>query len=300
MGNQNNGDRNMNRRKLIKAVSASGAVGGLGAVGTVSADETSDGKSKIKKEEVECKSEISKQAVETQAADRLLETINNPDYYIDDSVRVNIYIDDVLAGYNIQVPTEYGSLEIVYNDSNITHARIVLNRENIPGSVRNKIISNINWPANVSGVLTYDLSSDTIKFQREVNNGEERRINNAINRSDTPVGIGAESLVNSSNSYYVVKYTDEVYYINKDSFNIESKEKITSGGITILDSCGTKSSLCLIDIAMASPHCTVGSLACGISGPATVGCVVAMLSFCLPNVALVAVSGNCSYVAKNC
>ena len=67
--------------------------------------------------------------------------------------------------------------------------------------------------------------------------------------------------------------------------SITSSLRVSLGkGLTTQSTCGNKGGWCVVDIIMAAPHCTIAGAACGITGPATAACVVAVLAICLPDI----------------
>lgn len=174
----------------------------------------------------------------------------------------------------------------------------------MPKGQRKKVSAKVGWPEGTSGFLVLHDPSDEPTFTRSVTDEERRKLTALTGEDGAPVSIGAKATPRGSGAGateggYEVAYERKVYRIDRAIQTVESVEE-SSGDVSIQGKCVNKGSLCLIDIAMASPHCTLAGMACSITGPASLGCLTAVASFCLPNIALIYVSGNCSYVVKNC
>ena len=110
--------------------------------------------------------EVAQSAVETNAGRSLLDTLENPDYDIGEGSRINIYTDNELMGHLIQVPTDYGKLQVGYNGSEVTHADLLLNNENIPESLQDTISGEIKWPSDQMACQLFRAGTERIDFCR--------------------------------------------------------------------------------------------------------------------------------------
>lgn len=289
----------INRRKFAKLFAVSSGIVGSGLTGSAAAkgrDQT-----EIRKVEARAGRKRAQAAVGSDAGQALLDALDDPDYELQGSKLIKVFIDNDLFSEIVEVPTAYGDLLISYRNDAVIHGGLRLSRSAIPESMRNELAGDIAWPEGSTGILTYQ-APETVRFSRTVTSAESDRLESVTGRKAEPVSVGGRRTVGSNDGEFVVAYQDTVYTVDTAKGQITGTESTasSSGSVGIQSTCSEKGAFCVLDIIMASPHCTAAGIACGITGPATAACVVAVLAYCLPNVALVYVSGNCSYYYNNC
>jgi len=293
----------LNRRKFTKLVAASSAAVSFGFSGTAGADEGAD-RVTLKKVESDASRDQAETAMTSTFGQQLTSLVNDPDTSIDEAKHVELRIDGERVSHTIEVPTDVGTLKVGYDGKTPITGVFDLERDALPRGRRKKLSAHVGWPEGTSGVLTLQDPSDRPTFARTATDEERRKLTALTDGDGDPVSVGATATprglgVGATEGGYEVTYQNEVYHVDAAIETVESVES-TSGQVSAQGECVDKGSLCLIDIVMASPHCTLAGVACSVTGPASLGCLTAVAGLCLPNVALVAVSGNCSYVVKNC
>lgn len=330
--------RSVSRRRFAKLVGGASTIGATGLTGVASASE-SDEQIPIRKDKKDASDQHAVTALRTNAAKTLLESCGIVGVDTTDTSRessdhllvemgidqpetqiVTTYIDESLFIEEIQIQSAVGLLKIAYDgsveaeDSTVISGGIELNYEGLSQETREQIAGEVGWPNGTEGILVYNTDDNSVKFTRELTESEESRVSPAYGRENAGgtgsaesvrvISSGARRTLGETDGEFITASPNSVYSKDVTSGEIsETRRQPSSSGGAIhatREECGDKFTFCVVDIVMASPHCTLAGIACGITGPATAGCVAAVLSLCLPNIALIYVSGNCTFVANNC
>ena len=300
----NGSDKSINRRSFIGKVSASALIGSTGLSTTAVASK--EERIRIEKKEVSVSNKETRKNIQSDLVERLVENLKNAKIMVSKAKKHKIVVGEKEIGYTITVPTGVGELKLIFEQGTLVQANITLKRDRLHRSIEAKIESVRDWPENTKGHLRSVKNSEEVTFFRTISERENEKIRSLVKVQRDRASIVANyALPNTKkgkaeNTYRVLQ--KKQYYIlnNSASKVVETGEVLEKNNFTVLDDCTDKAALCLLDIGMALPHCGAASMACGITGPVTAACVVAVLGICGPDVALVTISGNCTYVANNC
>ncbi|MFC6728641.1 hypothetical protein ACFQDG_08320 [Natronoarchaeum mannanilyticum] len=292
----------LDRRSLLKVAGSTG----LGSVTLASNSFAKSGqdRTKIRKEETDASLDTVKSALDTEETQRILRSIDKSKIEMRDSSQIDIYIDEKQVGYSLKIPTENGTLSTTFVDSELKKAVVVLDRDSSNNT--RQLSRNLGWPDGTDALLAYEKSFGTTVFARSVTAAEKQQCLDLIGRSDDPVAIEAIRPQKGGSGEYRVSYPDATYYLGHNINKIREKEEIESsspGDITISGhgpGCVETGQHCLGDILASAPHFAAIGVGCSVTGLYSLGCIVIAADLLLPNVALIAVSGNCSWVVNNC
>ncbi|WP_152417884.1 hypothetical protein [Haloferax mucosum] len=216
-------------------------------------------------------------------------------------------IDGTKFGEYITVPSGVGELKIIRYKNEIIRAVIRLNRDALHRSTIAKIETAGQWPTGTNGHLTTSQKTSGVKFSRKPTDSEKQDIRELMKAKSSKLSIDVDhSLPDESTGSperrYIVVHDRRYSRINGSRTAITEEGTIgNNGGFSILATkCEKRAGFCVADIMGGFLGCTPGLLTCSITGPVAPGCAVALLAICAPEAALVAVSGNCSYIVKNC
>lgn len=304
MDKENSSGR-INRRSVLKnaatVTSLLGATGisGIGLAGAKRGDDEVE----VERNSSVVGAETVETLVETTIANRLLAAVGNPDYDATQARRIDVYLDDQYFAHVFEITTAVGSLTLGYEASRLRHGELSVERDELSKRTRKHVSKHIDWPEETNGVLTLAEGQESILFARGVTDEERGELSTFVGEEQIASAVGYQK-PGTNEAHYVVVTETSRYTVKRNLNKVESTDPLDgpSGGsdVGIQASCQEKASLCFIDIMMAYPHCATGAVACTITGPMTAACAAAVLAFCAPNVALVYLSGNCSYIANNC
>lgn len=296
---------NINRRCVLKLAGAAGA-GSILLTSTASAGEPRT-EVELRKEKQPASSEAIEATLKTDEVRRVLADIGDTEFRNDAATRIDVYLDDSQIGHSFKLPIQEGVLSVTYADSSLLKAAILLDRKS--GRNTRRLSRNIGWPDGTEAMLAYSKSLESTIFVRTVTDSERKRSLELIDRSEDPLTVEAIRPRSNGSGEYRVVYRDATYHLDQNLKHVERIERVedgtggASGGVSISGhgpGCVETGTHCLADILAAAPHFAAIGLGCSITGVASLGCLVIAADFLLPNVALIAVSGNCSWVVNNC
>lgn len=245
-------------------------------------------------------------ALESSVVHRLINTERNLQLNRKNAKKRIILANDSIIGETIRIPTEIGNLDIILEGSQPAQATISLQRNHLHNSTLARIESILDWPVETKGYLKSNRTENGVRFARTVSGNEDSKLRRVAELDSRVASMGVEyPLPGTSRNRPTVTYyaaQGSKYFVIDSSLEnvVEQRSFNPQGPSIMLTKCQSMAGACLGDILMAFPGCGVSFAACGLTGPVTVACVVAVLAICGPNAGLVAVSGNCSYIANNC
>lgn len=166
--------------------------------------------------EVSATSDEAQRALDATMTQEVLSDLNNPSTDLSNAVRVNAYRDDeILEGYGIRIPMEYGDLVISYIDGEINEANADLDRGSMPSSLRDDLSDSFGWPSSENGGLVNNTDLSGPHFTRSVTNAERDDVKSLIadydGRTDEP---GPMQVMNRDGGYYHSTYYNKLYHSN--------------------------------------------------------------------------------------
>lgn len=293
------------RRDLLKQTGISAIAAGSMFSSTASASsDTDQSRFEIRLQKVTSR-EVN-QAIESHVVQRLADDLKNLRFNRQEARKRIVLANKSVIGRAVRIPTEIGILDVILDGSKHVQATLALKRKHLHNSTISRIEAILDWPAETNGYLKCQRSEEGIRFSRTVSQSEELKLRKAAQLSTQEAAMGVSySLLGTSRNPPEVTFhavQDQNYFRFGPRLNdvIEQRTFGSQGPSTKLTDCQSMAGACFGDILMAFPGCAVSAAACGLTGPVTAACVVAVLAICGPEVGLVAVSGNCSYVAYNC
>lgn len=300
----------VNRRSFLQATATASSLIGVSGVASAGSDEIL-----LRNESRNASNDEIDRALSFAEVQTLLEEVGHPRLTRREAQRVDTYAGRRRIGHLINIPTEYGTLHSVFSDGEFSQTTIALSRGNARDKFR-RFAGGIGWPDDVWARVSVNRGETGATFYRGVSMEEQRRIQQTVGQESARTVISAsrelptgdksrdgERGTQVSGQYdalYAGSGNVKLYHIHRNGRKVLDVERIRDGRVSVQGYCTDKAGLCLIDIIMAVPHCAAAAAACGILGPVTAGCVVAVFGICGPNVALVAVSGNCESLVRHC
>lgn len=175
----------------------------------------------------------------------------------------------------------------------------------------------LGWPAGTTGTLVTDGPDHGPLFHRDATEAEVARATALADEdSEFLAMVGLVPLSDDPTSgavtvpgggAFVVAFEDATYVVDPAieavvrETTLESILDVDTGVLSkLVSTCDSEAGVCAIDVIMAVPHCTLATVGCGLTGVGALGCFVLLLSLCAPDLALIGLSGACTYVATNC
>lgn len=310
-----NGD--FNRRDFLRKSTTTTLAGSVGLSGHAAASNSGDGEGIVETKLTNISEEEVEEVLSADVVSQIINDVKGVTPKVEEANKISVSTKSEEIGHLIKLPAGIGTLSIIHEDGEPVQADLELDRENLHPATEAKINAVKSWPSGTTGRLRTTKLTDGIQFSRTLNKTEEKSLRELTGLNDGAVSMAAKyrlpnTVAGRSEVTYLVVQQPKYYKIRESSQSrrhsrdrrkkiVESGTIDNSEGISILrTTCEKKAGGCLGDILMAFPGCGVSMAACGITGPVTAACVVAVLAICGPELGLVAVSGRCGYVANNC
>jgi hypothetical protein len=161
-------------------------------------------------------------------AQSVLSDLNNPSTDTASATEVNGYRDgSSLVDHSINVPMEYGRLNIRRTGGTVERVTAELDYSSIPDSLINDPSDGFGWSSSEKGILVHDDSFSDPKFVRHVTESEENDVANTVSdydgRTDDPHGVVVRS---RDGGVYYAAYHDKIYHVNESTDDVVKEEKI--------------------------------------------------------------------------
>jgi hypothetical protein len=211
-------------------------------------------------------------------AQSVLSDLNDPSTDTTNATEVNGYRDgSSLVDHSINVPMEYGRLNIRRVGRTVERVAAELDYSSMPDSLIDDLSDGFGWSSSEKGILGHDDSFSDPKFARHVTESEENDVANVVSdydsRNDVPINMIA---MNNDGGFYRVLHYDVSYHV--DSTRSTVKEDVTVLGSQ--DECTNDTKGCMVGIGGVSISCGSVPIACAGTDISPflgdeVGCVLA-------------------------
>lgn len=216
--------------------------------------------------EVSATSKTVNEALNSTMAQEVLSELNNPSTNTADATRQNYYGDGQLDFVSIDVPIEYGKLQVGYNGRSLGGVIATLDRSMMPDSLIADISGDFGWPSSTDGTLLNTNSLGEPKFTRTATSSERNEVTTLVSdydiRDDAPGPVIAR---NNDGGVYRLLHYDKIYHVDSARTKVTSEEKIIGSP----SQCAVGISQCMATGTISIGVCGVGAAGClgGLSTP---------------------------------
>ena len=216
--------------------------------------------------EVSATSKTVNEALNSTMAQEVLSELNNPSTNTADATRQNYYGDGQLDFVSIDVPMEYGKLQVGYNEGSLGGVIATLDRSTMSDSLIADISDDFDWPSSTDGTLLNTDSLGEPKFTRTATSSERDEVTTLVsdydNRDDIPGPVIAR---NNDGGVYRLLHYDKIYHVDSARTKVTSEEKIIGSPAQ----CAIGITQCVATGTLAIGVCGVGAAGClgGLSTP---------------------------------
>lgn len=227
--------------------------------------------------EVSTTTSAAKAALDSPKAQDVLTELNNPSTDTSNATQKNAYFQgDIFQAKIIDVPIEYGNLELIYQNGVVKEVVADLDRSTVSDSLISDLSDDFGWPTSESGTVTYADSLSEPKFSRTVTDSErsdvKTLVNDYDNRNDEPYAVIVR---NNDGGVYRAVYKNKIYHTDETISTVTKEIDL----IRTPNRCRQLGINCWLNIAVTwgscSPALLIGCLASGPLTPAT--CPLAFL-----------------------
>jgi len=208
--------------------------------------------------------EAANEALNSTFAQEVLSELNNPSTDPTNATRRTVYRNQSsLESHFIDIPIEYGELQVGYKNGSVTAVQADLDRSTMSNSLISDLSDDFGWPSSAEGFVTRIQDYSEPKFTRTVTDAEENDLNSIVsdydNRSDLPFGI---TVMNNDGGFHRVGHYDKYYHVDSARETVLKDEKV-----------------------IGSPdECTIDKTVCGIGAATVAGGTLTTAATCVGTV----------------
>jgi hypothetical protein len=217
------------------------------------------------------------EALNSNLAQDVLAELNNPSTDTSSATQTNIYtFGSELYVHSINIPMEYGELNIAYQNGGVRFVKAELDRSTMSSSLISNLSDNFGWPSTEEGTLFYTDTDDVPHFARSLTDNERTDITSLVNdydnRNDEP---GTVTLKNNDGGHYKAMYYDKSYHVNGDITKVTDEIEV----LQTESKCEDLRNDCATALTVGTYSCLAPAAACYLAWYTPYGVAACALAF---------------------